>query len=117
MGVRRAHVDGMQERINRLETLVTSLISQSQGLKPERPYADQPISEGAAYIQSSALSGPFVKDSSTTDEEVQQGVGVMSVNEHRSLYRGASHWSDVLQQVRSTSCWTKVKTDMPVAAQ
>jgi hypothetical protein len=98
------HVNGMQERIDRLENLVASLVSESQGLKTQRPCSDGSTSKDTAGIQSSSASGSVAKDASTAYEEVQSGVGVMRVNEHYSLYRGATHWSDVLQEVSIMSC-------------
>jgi hypothetical protein len=105
--MRRTHTDGMQERIDRLENLVTSLVSQSQGLSTPRPHTDDVTTEDAGEVQSSSASGSVVKDGGTAYEQIQQGVGVMRVNEHYSLYRGATHWSDVLQEVCIMSCRTK----------
>jgi hypothetical protein len=98
------HTDGLQERIDRLENLVTSLVSQSQSTKTHRLDG---ISEDIPRVQSCSEPGSIGKVGSTAYEQVQQDVGVMRVNEHYSFYRGATHWSDVLQEVHITSCVTK----------
>jgi hypothetical protein len=98
---RHIHTDGIQERIGRLENLVTNLVSQSQDQRTVRPYSDDSIAEDATGVQNSSTSGSVVKDGSTAYEKIGQGIGVMKVSEHYSLYRGATHWSDVLQEVRA----------------
>lgn len=98
------HVDGMQERIDRLENLVTSLISQSQGPRTLNHQSDDGSLKDAAGIQSSSRSDSFARDESTAYEQIQQRLGFMKVSEDYSLYRGATHWSDVLEEVRIMLC-------------
>lgn len=72
----------MKDRINRLETLVTTLIAQKEG-SAEPNIGDGPTDQ---------LTPPA--------ESMAQSSGTIDVDESRSIYRGTTHWSDVLEEVR-----------------
>lgn len=86
-------VDSLQQRIDRLESLVTTLASQDQSCNRTRHSEDE--SNG---INNEAVSGSLHGLS-----EIKHGLGVMDVNEHHSQYRGLTHWSDVFQEARCPS--------------
>lgn len=107
----------MQERIDRIEDLVTSLISQSPGHNTQDRYPDEGTSATAAVGQSSLTSGSTAEDGAAAYQHEQHGVGVMSLNESCSSYRGPTHWSDVLQEVCIISLGTHSSANMTIAAQ
>ena len=76
----------MQARINRLEGLVTTLAKQNQRL----------VSVEGGYATNNSVDQitPFSSDGSDNGvtEEIQQGIGVMQVNEKQSIYKGSTHW-------------------------
>ncbi|KAL3423279.1 fungal specific transcription factor domain-containing protein [Phlyctema vagabunda] len=81
--------DAMQERLNRLENLVTDLVSHTSGSDTQEvnpagpPYDDTAPELGA---DERLLLG------------VHNGIGQMSVGTKQTFYRGTSHWGDVLQE-------------------
>lgn len=82
----------MQERIDRLESLVTSLIGQNKADSPPRERDCMPN-------LLKTLNGTAVFDEDVLTE-VQHGMGVMTVDGTASMYRGTTHWYDVLKEVR-----------------
>lgn len=100
-------VEGMRSRIDRLEQLVTSLVAQgheqnntsgsdSNNGSPEASSADR---------DSSAFRAPSAPERHTPPyEEIEHGVGVMKVDGNGSMYKGNTHWYDVLQEVCICTC-------------
>ena len=107
--------DGMQDRIDRLEGLVLSLMTNgSQSAGPAA--AARALSVSAS---SSSLSYPPDANASTDrrasdngqlrgegeemeseTEEVAQSLGVMKVYNDKSMYFGEAHWATILKDVR-----------------
>lgn len=87
--VRSVSVESMQQRIDRLETLVTTLASQDQSCTRK---AD--LGEKRNGVQNGTKP-----DNNHTLNEIKHGLGVMEVTEHHSKYRGSTHWGDVLGEV------------------
>jgi hypothetical protein len=97
--VKAKHAESMQERIDRLEILVTSLASQSQKSGDLAYRTVQPN-----LIRPSPIGGvPLctAKDHAEFKSEISHGSGVLNVNENHTLYRGTTHWGDVFQEVSS----------------
>ena len=103
------HVDDMQQEIIRLENLVTDSLFQSQDQRMVGPCANRPLAEDGSQVQTSRCSGPVVQYGSSCREQTKPGAGVIRLNEHFSLYRGATHWSDVLEELCTLSCRTNQK--------
>ena len=95
-----AQVNDMQNRIDRLENLVTSLVSEGKdGLRssPE-PVTSQEddISRLSNVSQPSTASAEI--DGS---KKVKKGLGMLEVNDNHSLYFPTTHWRDVLLEARN----------------
>ncbi len=84
----------MQDRLNRLETLVTTLVAQ------EHP-PDQFQPNNARHVNETlALETIVTGAQSTPVAGIQRGLGVLKVNDNTSVYRGSTHWRDVMSEVR-----------------
>ncbi|TVY85018.1 Equisetin cluster transcription factor eqxF [Lachnellula suecica] len=81
----------MQQRIDRLETLVRSLASQR---KDEGPLMDAGNKRegGIKSIKAALGNGHQFND-------VRHGLGVMQITEQSSTYKGSTHWEDVFQEL------------------
>jgi len=95
--IRRSRDNGVQNRIDRLESLVTKLLLQSDQQKP---------SEHSPQSRTGSDSGVSTRDhesvtkvSSSDYDQVENGMGTMKVDEYSSVYRGATHWDDVFREV------------------
>ncbi|TVY88825.1 Pyrrolocin cluster transcription factor [Lachnellula willkommii] len=76
----------MQQRIDRLEALVTTLASQDQSVK-RKVYPGE---------ERNGMQNGTKPDNNHPLNEIKHGLGVMEVTEHHSQYRGSTHWGDVL---------------------
>jgi hypothetical protein len=92
-GLRSAHVEGMQERLNRLESLVTTLVAQEHLPDPAQPTVEH--GNGYSSHETIAYEAQSVPVAGT-----QRGLGVLKVNGNSSVYRGSTHWRDVMSEVR-----------------
>ena len=97
----------MQNRIDRLEGLVLSLMtngSQSTGpAAAQRALSLQSSSGSAEYPQDVEIdgveeNGGRMGDESETDQ-VAQSLGVMKVDNNKSMYFGDAHWATILSDV------------------
>jgi Fungal Zn(2)-Cys(6) binuclear cluster domain len=94
--LRSVHAEGMQERLNRLENLVTTLVAQDS-----IPSQANPDSEDGSGRSSQESMSRDVEDTSTAG--IQHGLGVLKVDGHSSVYRGSTHWRDVMKEVTCPS--------------
>ncbi|KKK12426.1 hypothetical protein AOCH_003148, partial [Aspergillus ochraceoroseus] len=93
----RSPAENMQVRINRLETLVTSLV----------PRGDE--KHGASSF--SNLS-PVRTPEITPPRQIQRGHGMLNVDGERSFYLGATHWSDVLHELNALkTSWGQIQEE------
>lgn len=95
----------MQNRIDRLEGLVLSLMtngSQSTGpAAAQRALSMQSSPGSMEYSQDVEVDesrGPVGEDSDT--DQVAQSLGVMRVDNNKSMYYGDAHWAAILSDVR-----------------
>lgn len=94
----------MQSRIDRLEALVTTLVAQGQF-----PNSNATSNSGSSEVSSSELDSSAFRAASAPErhtppyDEIEHGVGVMKVDGKSSMYKGTTHWYDVLQEVRVSS--------------
>ena len=99
--------DDMQNRIDRLEGLVLSLMtngSQSTGPAAQRALSMQSSPGSMEYSQDVDIDengGPVGEESET--DQVAQSLGVMRVDNNKSMYFGDAHWAAILSDVRSMS--------------
>ena len=106
--------DGMQDRIDRLEGLVLSLMtngSQSAGpAAAQRALSLSGSSSSLSYphdVEADASfggspNGPMRNDGEEGESEtdqVAQSLGVMKVDNTKSLYFGEAHWAAILKDV------------------
>ncbi|KAN0108498.1 hypothetical protein V8E51_008240 [Hyaloscypha variabilis] len=104
-GFRSAHAEGMQERLNRLESLVTTLVSQDQVVG----HANPNLEDGNGYSFEDNVSR---EPETASIAGLQQGVGVLKVDGDASVYRGSTHWRDVMKEVNELrSLWNQVQDD------
>ena len=99
--------DDMQNRIDRLEGLVLSLMtngSQSAGpVAAQRALSLQSSPGSMEYPQDLEIDGveeniaPRGEESDT--EQVAQSLGVMKVDNNKSMYYGEAHWAAILSDV------------------
>jgi hypothetical protein len=83
----------MQERLNRLESLVTTLVAQEHLPDQAQPTVEHGNgSSSHEAIAREAQSAPIAG--------IQLGLGVLKVNGNSSVYRGSTHWRDVMSEVR-----------------
>lgn len=94
----------MQNRIDRLEGLVLSLMtngSQSAGPAAAQRVLSMHSSPGSMqYSQDVDIDengGPVGEDSET--DQVAQSLGVMKVDNNKSMYFGDAHWATILGDV------------------
>ena len=101
----------MQNRIDRLEGLVLSLMtngSQSSGpAVAQRALSLQSSSGSAEYPQDVEIddieeNSVKVGDESETDQ-VAQSLGIMKVDNNKSMYFGDAHWATILGDVGLTN--------------
>jgi Fungal Zn(2)-Cys(6) binuclear cluster domain len=91
--LRSVRAEGMQERLNRLENLVTTLVAQDHV-------------PGQANLASEDEMGQSSHDGISRDMEShslvedQHGSGVLKVDQHSSVYSGSTHWRDVMAEVK-----------------
>ncbi len=99
-GSRPATANSVQQRIDRLENLVTSLIAQTrERAKADSPHEEQETLKSPLW-ENGSIEGPATEGIPT---EVQHAIGVMTVENGglNSKYRGTTHWCDVLKEVSS----------------
>jgi hypothetical protein len=96
-GTRSAKASGMQQRIDRLEGLVTNLMAQGEMTRLNTPL-EEPNGRGLSPTESNDYSTALPEQ---LPSAVQHGMGVMTVNETSSVYRGTTHWHDLLKEVHS----------------
>ncbi len=97
---RPASANGVQQRIDRLENLVTSLIAQTRDqAKADSPPEEQEILKASPW-ENGSVEGLVTEGIPT---EVQHEMGFMTVENGglNSKYRGTTHWCDVLKEVSS----------------
>jgi hypothetical protein len=94
-------VEGMQSRIDRLEQLVTSLVGGNDPNGAVSSYVNRGSSEASSSDpDSSTFRATSAPERHTPPyEEIEHGVGVMKVDGNASMYKGTTHWYDVLQEV------------------
>ena len=104
--------DGMQSRIDRLESLVLSLMTngdQSAGpAAAARALSIDSSSSSVPYSQDVEIDGvngnniPRRGDGSEESEtdQVVQSLGVMKVDNNKSMYLGNTHWATILSDVK-----------------
>ncbi|CZT44129.1 uncharacterized protein RSE6_04257 [Rhynchosporium secalis] len=113
--IQTAQAEDMQTRIDRLESLVTSLVDQNQQL-----VGNSPSPEHDSTRLPSDLITPSISDASDTDngtEEIQHGVGIMQVDEKQSIYKSSTHWYHILQELNELkSLWGQMKETQEMAA-
>jgi hypothetical protein len=97
-----SHMESMQHRIDRLENLVTSLVSQQNNDNelrlPNRGIQSQNSSPADSRSQTSLLD----VTSNVDTDSLKSGQGMLKIDKDQSVYIGPSHWSDVLHEVRSS---------------
>lgn len=84
----------MQDRLNRLETLVTTLVAQEHP-----PDQVQPI---VGHVNGTSGPETIAREAQTPEAGIQRGLGVLKVNDNTSVYRGSTHWRDVMSEVRKS---------------
>lgn len=94
----------MQNRIDRLENLVLSLMTNgSQSAGPSAAMAAVSGNSSASSIQNSneldLVDGP--EDSDT--EQVTKSFGILKVDNNKSYYISEAHWASVLNDVSQKS--------------
>jgi hypothetical protein len=83
----------MQERLDRLESLVTTLVTQDQGPSQIKSSSENGRNEQLSRDSiSREVNGVSVAG-------IQHGLGVLKVDDKSSVYRGATHWRDVMEEV------------------
>ena len=90
----------MQQRIDRLESLVKKLVAQGQETPP---LDDSPQPSGSVKSRDEAgLDNGFGSTVGPNDTlAVPYSAGTTVVDGHHSVYKAATDWSDVLHEVRS----------------
>jgi hypothetical protein len=94
----------MQKRIDRLESLVTTLVAQGQG------HSDTGKSLDNDNSPQSLISKPTLEDDQHF-ESVQHGMGVLEVNDKHSIYRGSTHWGEILEEVHFSASYAHHMTN------
>ncbi|KAH6677704.1 fungal-specific transcription factor domain-containing protein [Halenospora varia] len=92
-----SQAESMQQRINRLESLVRKLASQVENNEPSPDATNSP---------------PSVHDEKERNHvtEIQHGVGVLQVSNGQSQYRGSTHWGDVFHELKELkNLWSQVQ--------
>ncbi|PMD57147.1 uncharacterized protein K444DRAFT_535235 [Hyaloscypha bicolor E] len=103
--LRSAHAEGMQERLNRLENLVTTLVAQDGVPGQVHPSSE----DGSGHSSQEDVSR---EAESTSTASIQHGLGVLKVDGHSSVYRGSTHWRDVMKELTELkSFWNQVQDD------
>jgi hypothetical protein len=87
------HAGAMQQRINRLEGLVKTLMTQSQQVLPQSESDNQ--NDHAIWKRDGANSKAMADDHSALPSRI----GITVMNEGLSVYKAANDWSDVLEEV------------------
>ena len=107
--------DGMQDRIDRLEGLVLSLMtngSQSAGpaaaartlsMSASSGSLDYPHNVDVDGDHGGGQGGQFRVEGEEIESEtdqVAQSLGIMKVDSNKSMYFGEAHWASILKDVR-----------------
>lgn len=92
----------MQNRIDRLEDLVAALISETRpptssddSVTPDRSSSEREYSRSEKGSEGRGELS-FEKNLEMTRERL----GVMIVDKEQSVYRGTTHWDDIVHEVR-----------------
>ena len=81
--------------MDELESLVTTLMSQGAAACPENPCMKENQSEEpTARLPTKSSSG-----SDSPIAEAHPEVGVLHVDDQHSIYKGSTHWSQILAEV------------------
>jgi hypothetical protein len=106
--------DGMQDRIDRLEGLVLSLMTngaQSAGpAAAQRALSMSGSSSGLSYPPDVEVDGDFGgspnghikadgEEGESETDQVSQSLGIMKVDNNKSMYFGEAHWVAILKDV------------------
>jgi hypothetical protein len=92
------HGDAMQQRIDRLETLVKILVAQDQ---QKLPLEDDPLSNNGVRSEDPRPGTGFDTTAGTKDNsEMPYSGGKTMINGRHSIYKAANDWSDVIEEVR-----------------
>lgn len=91
-GLRKPQADGMQERIDRLESMVTRLVAQTQ--EGEAKKFDSNTDKQSVEVLTSNSS----RDQADKSEARERQPGLMMIEGNKSIYRGSTHWGDVLEE-------------------
>ena len=92
--------DQMQNRLNRLESIVANLMTDTP-----KPISSENVSSGASPISFTDASQSLNNGNAVSkrDEELAdagKSLGVLRIeDDDRFLYRGSTHWDDVLHEV------------------
>jgi hypothetical protein len=94
--------DSMQQRINRLETLVTTLMARSQQVSQFENTTPQ---NDVCWKQNGAAAVPVSPGTAGEKNASAEscGAGMTVINGNHSIYTPADDWSDVLREVRQSS--------------
>ena len=96
----------MQERLNRLESLVTTLVAQ-----------DHPPGQAKSSSEDEGIHS--ANEDVSRDEENnpiaggQHVPGVLRVDDTSSVYRGSTHWRDVMAEVSRNAFQKSTRTLTP----
>jgi hypothetical protein len=100
--IKPQHAESMQQRIDRLESLVTSLASQGGPKSADFSHRFTVLTpEGPSPSNQSRQHNTENEAECTAD--IGHGVGVLNMDENHTLYRGTTHWGDVFQEVGTKS--------------
>lgn len=115
--------DGMQDRIDRLEGLVLSLMTNgSQSANASAATRALSLSNSSTSLEYSHNVDPDIDidDQETSiskgegdeveseTEQVSQSLGMMKVNNNHSMYFGDAHWATILGDVSQMAHFTSV---------
>lgn len=98
----------MQSQIDRLERLVTSLVSHQNSDDGLRTPSNSVATQGSTPDNLSQALLSVTADNPNVEETAPAASrGMVKVNQDHSVYVGPAHWSDVLNEVNSHLYTTK----------
>lgn len=102
----------MQNRIDRLEGLVLSLMtSGGEAVDPSSATRTMSLSTGsnsqAEFTPAQGSDEHFMEDDSIESEtdKVAKSFGVLHFSNNKAMYIGDAHWASILHEVRFASIW------------
>ena len=89
----------MQNRLNRLESIVANLMTETPNSVPPAKALNGVSPTNAPEALQPMQNGIIASEKEQELADASKSFGVLRIEDDRFLYRGSTHWDDVLHEV------------------